>query len=109
MKDFIARLTFLTMISFSSSPHASNERAGDSVQVVDEPAKSASPMASVGIEQGDILVSVNGIKFDDPKTGLKAFQAMNEPKRLVIRLIRNGKEKTIIHEAKSESGPKGTY
>ncbi len=64
--------------------------------------KKPEPSASVnsGIERGDIVTSVNGIKLDDPQKGARAMKDLNGSNRAVIRVIRNGKEQTLIREGK---------
>ena len=61
-----------------------------------------SPFAKMGIKQGDILLSVNGIKLNEAGKGLEAFQALNESKRSVIRVLRDGKEQTFVYEPKQK-------
>ncbi len=52
--------------------------------------------AFVVIKQGDILRSVNGVELTDAKSGLAAFRELRKSNQQVVRVIRNGKEQTLV-------------
>ncbi len=91
---------FLSVISFASPTPAPKEQACDPKDARCNQAKAESPFANTGIRQGDVLLSVNGIKLSDSKKGLEAFRALKDSKRTVVRVIRDGKEQTIVQESK---------
>lgn len=47
--------------------------------------------AELGLKQGDVIVSVNGIELADAKMAVQAFNALRDAPSIVMRVNREGK------------------
>ncbi|MBA2491765.1 MAG: type II secretion system protein GspC [Gammaproteobacteria bacterium] len=51
----------------------------------------------IGLQEGDIVTSVNGIAIDRPDKGLLALQDLVKAEQVSVTLLRNGTEITVEH------------
>jgi len=51
----------------------------------------------IGLQEGDIVTSVNGIAIDRPDKGLLALQDLVKAEQISVTLLRNGSEITVEH------------
>ena len=56
------------------------------------PKQDASLMRNFGIEPGDVVVSLNGVKLDNQRRGLKALRQLVTAQQVDMTLLRNGAE-----------------
>lgn len=59
-----------------------------------------SPFASLGLAQGDILMSANDVVFDNLGKGVEAFQILRNAKRINLKVLRGGQEVPLSYEVK---------
>jgi general secretion pathway protein C len=59
-----------------------------------------SPFASLGLSQGDILLSANDVIFDNLGKGVEAFQILRNAKRIDLKILRGGQEIPLSYEVK---------
>ncbi|MSP18030.1 MAG: PDZ domain-containing protein [Bdellovibrionales bacterium] len=59
-----------------------------------------SPFASLGLAQGDILMSANDVVFDNLGKGVEAFQILRNAKRINLKVLRAGQEVPLSYEVK---------
>lgn len=52
-------------------------------------------LARAGLESGDLVTEVNGVKLDGPLAGLAAAEALASADELTVKLIRNGSPITL--------------
>ncbi len=52
---------------------------------------------ALGLEPGDIITDVNGIKLDKPENGMKALRNLMKAKSLNVTVLRNGQETNLQH------------
>jgi len=56
------------------------------------PKQDASLMRNFGIEPGDVVVALNGVKLDNQRRGLKALRQLVTAQQVDMTLLRNGAE-----------------
>lgn len=56
------------------------------------PKQDASLMRNFGIEPGDVVISLNGVKLDNQRRGLKALRQLVSAQQVDMTLLRNGAE-----------------
>jgi general secretion pathway protein C len=59
-----------------------------------------SPFASLGLSQGDVLMSANDVVFDNLGKGVEAFQILRNAKRIELKVLRGGQEIPLSYEVK---------
>jgi len=56
---------------------------------------SAALLARLGLESGDLVTEVNGIRLDGPLAGLAAADELASADELTVALVRNGAPVTV--------------
>lgn len=52
----------------------------------------------LGLQQGDILIDINGYSLDDPEDGLRAYAALRRAQHLRVKVVRDGRPlELVIH------------
>lgn len=59
-----------------------------------------SPFASLGLAQGDVLLSANDVIFDNLGKGVEAFQVLRNARRIDLKVLRGGQEIPFSYEVK---------
>lgn len=59
-----------------------------------------SPFASLGLTQGDVLLSANDVVFDNLGKGVEAFQVLRNARRIDLKVLRGGQEIPFSYEVK---------
>lgn len=59
-----------------------------------------SPFASLGLAQGDVLISANDVIFDNIGKGVLAFQVLRNARRIDLKVLRGGQEIPLSYEVK---------
>ncbi len=59
-----------------------------------------SPFASLGLSQGDVLLSANDVVFDNIGKGVEAFQVLRNARRIDLKVLRGGQEIPLTYEVK---------
>jgi general secretion pathway protein C len=54
--------------------------------------------AKIGLQNGDILRSVNGIEVKDPKNFLKVFEQLKDESQITVDLVRRNQNETFNYE-----------
>ncbi len=49
----------------------------------------------LGVEDGDVITSINGIELDSTAKGMSAFQALRQSQQVTVQLLRNGQPTTL--------------
>lgn len=49
----------------------------------------------LGVEDGDVITSINGIELDSTAKGMSAFQALRQSQSVTVQLLRNGQPTTL--------------
>jgi len=49
----------------------------------------------LGIEDGDVVTSINGIELDSDAKGMSAFQALRQAQQVTVQILRNGQPNTL--------------
>ncbi len=49
----------------------------------------------LGIEDGDVITSINGIQLDSDAKGMSAFQALRQAQQVTVQILRNGQPNTL--------------
>lgn len=49
----------------------------------------------LGIEDGDVITSINGIELDSDAKGMSAFQALRQAQQVTVQILRNGQPNTL--------------
>jgi membrane-associated protease RseP (regulator of RpoE activity) len=57
--------------------------------------KPGGPIAQLGLRNGDILVSVNGLDITTPDHALEAYGKLKAARRLVLGIVRDGQRATL--------------
>ncbi|MFM8316338.1 MAG: PDZ domain-containing protein, partial [Deltaproteobacteria bacterium] len=73
-----------------------NKMKGFLIQSIDPD----SPFASLGLSQGDVLVSANDVVFDNLGKGVEAFQILRNAKRIDLKILRGGQQIPLTYEVK---------
>lgn len=60
-----------------------------------ERATAEASFAAAGLRQGDVLLRVNGHELKDPKDALKAMEALDSPEKVIVTVLRDGREQTL--------------
>ncbi len=63
-----------------------------------KPKKDDPVFGALGLEDGDIVTTVNGIALDKPENGIKALRKLSKAKRLDVTVLRNGSPTQIQHQ-----------
>ncbi len=59
-----------------------------------------SPFASLGLSQGDVLLSANDVIFDNIGKGVEAFQVLRNARKIDLKVLRGGQEIPLSYEVK---------
>lgn len=59
-----------------------------------------SPFASLGLLQGDVLLSANDVVFDNLGKGVEAFQVLRNARKIDLKILRGGQEIPFSYEVK---------
>ena len=59
-----------------------------------------SPFASLGLLQGDVLLSANDVVFDNLGKGVEAFQVLRNARKIDLKVLRGGQEVQLSYEVK---------
>ncbi len=54
----------------------------------------------LGLRNNDVLLGINQYNITDPEAALQAFNALRGADRIVLRILRNGKRKTLVYQIK---------
>lgn len=49
----------------------------------------------LGVEDGDVITSINGIELDSTAKGMSAFQALRQSQQVTVQILRNGQPTTL--------------
>ncbi len=60
-----------------------------------QPQKKGELLAELGIQSGDVITQINGIKLDKPQNGISALRKLSTAKNLNIVVKRNGVETSL--------------
>lgn len=86
----LAELAIGGSVAFASNVEAPPRNAPASGMRISD-AVPGSRYAELGLRQGDVLVSVNGIELADAKMAVQAFNALRDASSIVMRVNRQGK------------------
>ncbi len=56
-----------------------------------------SVVARLGLQNGDVMISLNGLPLSDPQKGLEAYQQARTAKRVDLKIERQAKELTLTY------------
>jgi general secretion pathway protein C len=55
-------------------------------------------LTKLGVQRGDVIMDVNGIKLDSPEKALQVFQQLREARQISVAVERNGQPMSFAYE-----------
>lgn len=72
------------------------------------PGRNRQQFARLGLQPGDLVVSINGTPLDDPQRGMEIFNTMSSSDRVTVSVERNGQAQDLTLNTAQISLPEST-
>jgi general secretion pathway protein C len=72
------------------------------------PGRNRQQFAKLGLQPGDLVLSINGTPLDDPQRGMEIFNTMGASDRVTVTVERNGQPQELSLNTAQMSLPDAT-